>query len=73
MRPFRVYSLDAGERAQRRRTDADGARSGHAVDPDEPGDVARFSLRRRGPVTHLTEVNADVLGNKRIGELKEVW
>jgi dipeptidyl aminopeptidase/acylaminoacyl peptidase len=42
-------------------------------DPDEPADIARFSLRRAQPVTHLTNVNADVLQGVRLGAVEEVW
>lgn len=42
-------------------------------DPDEPGDVVRFSLRRGGELTKLTDVNGDILANKRLGALEELW
>jgi dipeptidyl aminopeptidase/acylaminoacyl peptidase len=46
---------------------------GTRSDPDEPGDVVRFSLRRPQPITRLTNVNADVLAGIRLGTLEEVW
>jgi dipeptidyl aminopeptidase/acylaminoacyl peptidase len=41
--------------------------------PSRPADVARYSLRRPSGVTRLTDVNGDLLANKRVGELEEVW
>ncbi|MBI2537447.1 MAG: S9 family peptidase, partial [Gemmatimonadetes bacterium] len=38
----------------------------------EPPDVARVDLARGG-VTRLTEVNGDVLGTKRLGQVEEIW
>jgi dipeptidyl aminopeptidase/acylaminoacyl peptidase len=46
---------------------------GVRADPDEPADIVRFSLRRGGQLTKLTDVNGDILANKRIGELEELW
>ncbi len=42
-------------------------------DPDEPNDVVRYSLRRRGEVTRLTAVNEDFLLGKRLGAVEEIW
>lgn len=41
-------------------------------DPDEPGDVVRVGLAD-GEVERLTEVNSDLLANRRIGEVEELW
>jgi dipeptidyl aminopeptidase/acylaminoacyl peptidase len=46
---------------------------GTLSDPDEPGDVVRFSLRKPQPITRLTSVNADVLAGMRLGRVEEVW
>jgi dipeptidyl aminopeptidase/acylaminoacyl peptidase len=46
---------------------------GTQSDPDEPGDIVRFSLRRPQPITRLTSVNADVLAGIRLGRVEEVW
>src|SRR6266571_4732719 len=46
---------------------------GTLSDPDEPGDVVRFSLRKPQPITRLTAVNADVLARMRLGRVEEVW
>ncbi|MGH7568438.1 MAG: prolyl oligopeptidase family serine peptidase [Gemmatimonadales bacterium] len=46
---------------------------GIRADPDEPGDVVRYNLRRPQPITRLTAVNDDVLANKRLGPVEEVW
>lgn len=37
-----------------------------------PSDVVRINLRN-GEVVQLTAVNDDVLGNKRLGDVEEVW
>lgn len=54
------------------------ARGGRAVgvktSPHEPGDVVIYDLDRGGSVdTWLTRVNDDVLGDKRLGEVEEIW
>ena len=53
------------------------AKSGTAVGTrssiHKPADVVRYELSRPGTVTQLTDVNADVLGNKRLGEVEEIW
>ncbi|HEV8264697.1 MAG TPA: S9 family peptidase [Gemmatimonadales bacterium] len=46
---------------------------GTLSDPDDPGDVVRYSLRRPQPITRLTNVNADVLAGVRLGRVEEVW
>lgn len=38
-----------------------------------PGDVARYSLQQPSGVTRLTDVNGDLLANKRIGAVEEIW
>ncbi|MGH7700477.1 MAG: S9 family peptidase [Gemmatimonadales bacterium] len=42
-------------------------------DPDEPPDVVRYNLRRFQGVTRLTNVNGDVLANKRLATVEEIW
>ncbi|MGH7575442.1 MAG: S9 family peptidase [Longimicrobiales bacterium] len=58
---------------------ANGTAVGTAASFHEPGDIVRIAL---GPaedalgaamLTKLTDVNADVLGGKRLGEVEEVW
>ncbi|MBM4195399.1 MAG: S9 family peptidase [Gemmatimonadetes bacterium] len=39
----------------------------------EPPDVITFALTTPSQVTRLTSVNADILGNKRLGAIEEVW
>jgi dipeptidyl aminopeptidase/acylaminoacyl peptidase len=46
---------------------------GTLSDPDEPGDVVRYSLRRAPAITRLTSVNADVLARVRLGQVEEIW
>ncbi|MBI4419826.1 MAG: S9 family peptidase, partial [Gemmatimonadetes bacterium] len=46
---------------------------GTRSDPKAPADVVRLNLRQPKTITRLTSVNDDVLGNKRLGPLEEVW
>ncbi|MDH5804941.1 MAG: DPP IV N-terminal domain-containing protein, partial [Gemmatimonadota bacterium] len=39
----------------------------------EPEDVVVFDLRRPQQITQLTDVNADILTGRRLGEVEEVW
>jgi dipeptidyl aminopeptidase/acylaminoacyl peptidase len=41
--------------------------------PQAPPDVVRIDLRRPSGVTPLTQVNADLLLDTRIGEVEEIW
>jgi dipeptidyl aminopeptidase/acylaminoacyl peptidase len=41
--------------------------------PQAPPDVVRIDLRRPSVVTQLTQVNADLLLDTRIGEVEEIW
>src|SRR5437899_1696483 len=53
------------------------ARTGVAVgarsDPQHPADVVRFDLRRPQALARVTAVNDDVLQNKRLATVEEVW
>ena len=42
-------------------------------DAEHAGDIVRMDLRRPGPVTRLTMVNDDVLANKRLAKVEEIW
>jgi len=42
-------------------------------DPEHGPDVVRLDLRRPQALTPLTRVNDDVLGNKRLARVDEVW
>jgi dipeptidyl aminopeptidase/acylaminoacyl peptidase len=42
-------------------------------DPSNPADVARYNLRRPGPIARLTRVNEDVLSRVKLGSVEEVW
>ena len=46
---------------------------GTQSDPNHPADVARFNLRRPGPIARLTRVNEDVLSRIKLGSVEEVW
>jgi dipeptidyl aminopeptidase/acylaminoacyl peptidase len=39
----------------------------------EPGDVIRLALARPADVTKLTDVNGDVLGRIKLGQVEEIW
>jgi dipeptidyl aminopeptidase/acylaminoacyl peptidase len=41
--------------------------------PQEPPDVVTFTLANPQRITRLTNVNADVLGNKKLGAVEEIW
>jgi dipeptidyl aminopeptidase/acylaminoacyl peptidase len=51
---------------------ASGMAVGTLASAHEPGDVVAVDLRRPAP-TRLTQVNADVLGGRRLGEVEEIW
>ncbi len=42
-------------------------------DPQHPADVVRFDLKKAQAPTRLTEVNDDVVGNKRLASVEEIW
>jgi dipeptidyl aminopeptidase/acylaminoacyl peptidase len=39
----------------------------------EPGDVVRLALARPTEITKLTDVNADVMANIKLGQVEEIW
>ncbi|MBK8646179.1 MAG: S9 family peptidase [Gemmatimonadetes bacterium] len=39
----------------------------------EPADVVRFPLTNPSQLTRLTSVNADILANKKLGAIEELW
>ena len=39
----------------------------------EPGDIVTFNLNGRGEPEKLTEVNADLLAGKTLGQTEEIW
>jgi dipeptidyl aminopeptidase/acylaminoacyl peptidase len=39
----------------------------------EPPDVVKFALATPQQVTRLTNVNADIMGNKKLGAIEELW
>jgi dipeptidyl aminopeptidase/acylaminoacyl peptidase len=41
--------------------------------PSKPGDIVSFDLKRPAEFKQLTNVNADVLGGKKIGAHHEIW
>lgn len=59
-----ILSLSSIDRA----FNAVGTRS----DPDEPGDVVRYNLKQPR-IARLTDVNSDILSNKRLGQVEEFW
>lgn len=61
-----ILSLSSIDRA----FNAVGTRS----DPDEPGDIVRYNLKQPQPrIARLTDVNSDILSNKRLGQVEEIW
>jgi dipeptidyl aminopeptidase/acylaminoacyl peptidase len=46
---------------------------GTRSDVDHPADVVRYNLRRPQGTTRLTSINDDVLQNKRVAKVEEVW
>ena len=52
---------------------ANGLAVGTRSAPHEPGDIIAFDVRRPEQIRELTDVNADVLAGKRLGEVEEVW
>ncbi len=51
----------------------DGRAVGVLTSPHEPGDVVAYDLDGGGDIRRITEVNADVLAGKRLGEVEEMW
>ena len=45
---------------------------GTLTDPDNPPDVVRYNLRRRGEVTTLTSVNAGLLSGIHLAKTEEI-
>ena len=50
-----------------------GLAVGTRSDPHSPGDIVSFRLSDPGNVTHLTDVNDDVLTGVALGEVEEIW
>ncbi|HYL21513.1 MAG TPA: S9 family peptidase [Gemmatimonadales bacterium] len=42
-------------------------------DPQHPADVVRIDLKKAQAPVRLTEVNDDVVGNKRLASVEEIW
>jgi dipeptidyl aminopeptidase/acylaminoacyl peptidase len=51
---------------------ARGIAVGTFASAHEPGDIVSFDVKRP-QFTRLTEVNADVLAGKKLGEVEEIW
>jgi dipeptidyl aminopeptidase/acylaminoacyl peptidase len=52
---------------------ANGTIVGTLASPHRPGDVVSLSLAQPNDIRQLTEVNADLLAGKRLGEVEEIW
>jgi dipeptidyl aminopeptidase/acylaminoacyl peptidase len=52
---------------------ASGTAVGTRTSPHEPTDIVRYDLNSPGRFDRLTQSNDDVLTNKRLGEVEEVW
>ena len=46
---------------------------GTLTDPNRPGDIVAFDVRRPAQIRQLTSVNDDVLQGKQLGEVEEIW
>ena len=69
-----VTQLTSGERLVAMSSFSDdGVGVGVISDAHEPGDVYRFDLDSPNDTRRLTDVNADVLGFVRLGEVEELW
>jgi dipeptidyl aminopeptidase/acylaminoacyl peptidase len=51
---------------------AQGLAVGTLTSPHQPGDIVTYDTRRRAFAT-LTDVNADVLAGRKLGEVEEIW
>jgi dipeptidyl aminopeptidase/acylaminoacyl peptidase len=52
---------------------AGGTAVGTLSAPNDPGDVIAFDVRRPAEIRAITEVNADILHGKKLGEVEEIW
>ncbi len=50
-----------------------GVVAGVRTSAQEPPDVVKFAVAAPAQVTRLTNVNADIFGNKKLGAIEEVW
>lgn len=50
-----------------------GRAVGILTSPHKPSDVVAYDLDGSGGIRQLTDVNADVLAGKRLGEVEEIW
>jgi len=50
-----------------------GVAVGIRASPKEPGDVIAFGLVKPAEISKLTDVNADVLGRIKLGDVEEIW
>ena len=46
---------------------------GTLTSPQEPGDVVAFDLKAPASLRRLTRVNDDILANRKLGEVHEMW
>jgi dipeptidyl aminopeptidase/acylaminoacyl peptidase len=52
---------------------ANGTVVGILTDPDQPGDIVTFDLRRPTELRRITDVNGDILTGKKLGVHEEIW
>jgi dipeptidyl aminopeptidase/acylaminoacyl peptidase len=50
-----------------------GLAVGTRTTPTQPGDIITFNLKTPDRIQQLTDVNADVLAGKKIGDQEEIW
>ena len=46
---------------------------GMRSDPTHPADLVTFNVKTPTAIKQITEVNADVLGGKKLGQTEEIW
>ncbi|MGH7505622.1 MAG: prolyl oligopeptidase family serine peptidase, partial [Longimicrobiales bacterium] len=62
-----VHRLSVGDMGK------DGLVVGTRTTFHEPGDIVTFNVRSPAEIRELTDVNADVLMGKELGEVEEIW
>lgn len=52
---------------------AGGLAVGTLTSPQDPPDIVAFEVRQPSEIRVLTDVNADILHGKKLGEVEEIW
>jgi dipeptidyl aminopeptidase/acylaminoacyl peptidase len=51
----------------------DGTAVGTLTSPKDPSDIITFNVKSPAQIKQLTDVNADILYGKKLGETEEIW